>query len=1185
MAIPVECTFCFQKYRVRDEFAGKAIKCKECGGELRVPSGGPAKSKPSYLDDDEEVGGSYSAKGSDDWESSFGAGSKPKKRSAAKPPAVPLKRSTSRSQDDADDDDVPSGRTFKKKKADRGKLFLIIGLAAFASIAAVVVGIIFSTMGKGDPKLPPQANNLPPGFPQNQPGNPPPGFPNNAKNAFPQGNNGFPVRPDPSPPALGAQPPGLENNSGFPSPPPVEPQIPKFNPGVNPPNNPPGLGAQGAAGGEKKPEKKKGGTGFQPVAGEANQGPADSWEVKVDPSAEQYALEPDAKVHVVFPKGSKLEIVYPLNPSPFVAVGSNNNEKEFREIRDLRNNHKVGTVKGVRIHGDPWALSPDGHYLAGWVVFEKAVRVWDVKTGKPLGQLEFEKGGFLRILAFAGNDRLLAGSHDGTVMVWQIPSGKEERPLKLPIHVGDNQFGISPGGKYFAYVEGDHAKTSLRVYDLTTGNLAGTSLITGENVSPHQCKTLEFSPDGKELAVLFDNWKEMNLVIINVENGEQTAILGFENSIKDSPRGRNRKDRPLAWFPNKQRWLLNGVGLIDRATEKIVWTMPGADQDPGYAFPTACRILDDEHVLVAASDAKETRIVDFKLPESEVAQAANVVASGGLAVDARLPLLSKAEFGAPKKLASEAGGAPWSMRPDPVGADASQLLTKPFTLSPEENPLRGARLSGPEAARLVVLYGAEKGPARPRRSPRRGKAAEAPASGDAPSCSLEVVDLATRKEIADIDLPYNADLLSVTLDGKYAVVRMIDGLTRLDIFSLDDSSHYRGWRPYGHLPQDNEQKVKAAVFVDDKHLLTLNQSDLLVMWDLSSMEAIYQIERAAHPGVSPGRKYLSVSNGKGFRLFDSLTGEVRGDVEFGEFVHVTGAAGFNSRGDRLAATVNRNNGMHLIAWDLSTGKIVNDFPIPLPAQQLQWCGDDYVLLDNRSLIDVPHKMLVWNYTLPPGKGVHLDDNPDGRHWYLSASGGQNSSVTVTAADLPHAAAVKQLESSKLDPGYLLQPGSKVSVRFNITSNPPGVQNFQQDVWKNLQTQLAKNQVTVVDNERLVLYVSLTHRNTNEKHSFRMTGFGRLGGGRSELEVAGQEVECGLQLWLDNKVVWNGNVKHTNGAFFIHLKEGVSVEQHLQEQMWNASTQHLLKLTPPKYVLPETAANGLGQSQLTADGVR
>ncbi len=256
MAIPVECTFCFQKYRVRDEFAGKAIKCKECGGELRVPSGGPAKSKPSYLDDDEEVGGSYSAKGSDDWESSFGAGSKPKKRSAAKPPAVPLKRSTSRSQDDADDDDVPSGRTFKKKKADRGKLFLIIGLAAFASIAAVVVGIIFSTMGKGDPKLPPQANNLPPGFPQNQPGNPPPGFPNNAKNAFPQGNNGFPVRPDPSPPALGAQPPGLENNSGFPSPPPVEPQIPKFNPGVNPPNNPPGLGAQGAAGGEKKPEKK-----------------------------------------------------------------------------------------------------------------------------------------------------------------------------------------------------------------------------------------------------------------------------------------------------------------------------------------------------------------------------------------------------------------------------------------------------------------------------------------------------------------------------------------------------------------------------------------------------------------------------------------------------------------------------------------------------------------------------------------------------------------------------------------------------------------------------------------------------------------------------------------------------------------------------------------------------------------
>lgn len=38
MTISVQCDECFQSYKVRDERAGQALKCKSCGAKIRVPA-------------------------------------------------------------------------------------------------------------------------------------------------------------------------------------------------------------------------------------------------------------------------------------------------------------------------------------------------------------------------------------------------------------------------------------------------------------------------------------------------------------------------------------------------------------------------------------------------------------------------------------------------------------------------------------------------------------------------------------------------------------------------------------------------------------------------------------------------------------------------------------------------------------------------------------------------------------------------------------------------------------------------------------------------------------------------------------------------------------------------------------------------------------------------------------------
>ena len=1214
MPIPVECSFCFENYQVLDKLAGRTIKCRACGNALDVPR---------------RAAGSASA--------SAGSTEPAPARKAPTGTKPPAKRPAARRDEDEFEEELEAQPERRRRAgAKSGGLptwLLPVGIGVgVLGLLALCGGLTLSYFNQGPvpvaggpggqlpPNLPVPPNAGPPGVGPTG-FTPPPPVPANVgqNNAGPNNGGQNNLGANFPPPQLGAPNlggPPVGNGSGDPA---VDESLkksleamkqraakdgagnPAGQPGGANQGNPvagqPGGAAAGAgqppmagkrngfepppAGGNpggNRPGKNPGG-GFEPppqVAGGA--APAD-WRVKPDPLPAADA-EGDSKLApYALPPGDTRSIVFPDGSSRYAALGGGNFSEMAWEVREIRTGRKVGTVSEAKLRCEHWALSPDGKYLAGSQTSPQQVIVWEVKTGKRLGQLP-QEGNFVREVLFAGPQKLLVVSLQGTVKVFELPTGRELRAVAGTDQGGGvdrERMGVSPGGKYFATAQRksfDHC--TIEVIDLETGELAGRTRLVemrpGESsrvITDFNVKSISFAPDATELAVAFDSSQKVGVAVVDVATGRQ--IDGFVCDHIAWQKGLSRREVTplLEWFPGKQRWLYQGLGLIDRVAGKMVWAMPDANVDIPHGMPQARRVFDDQTVLVAGVQGNAVALKPYEVPLDEVAKSAAVVAAGGMAVDAKLPKLTAISLANAPKLETTAGGARLDLAPDPSPSATGELLAQPLTLPTRAAPLQAARLSSARVGRLVTLYGPES---------RGGQAGEG-------ESELLVMDLAKGSQQAQFALPGASDLLGVDNEGTVAATRLQASEGRVDLFSLTDGSPVFAWRPYGEEKHEHEQKVLAAVVIDKDHVLTMSHSNKLVMWDLPGQRAVYQIERAEMPGISPGRRWLTVWNGQGVRVFDALTGQVKGDLKLPADERAGASAGaFHPNGEHLAVCVNAFPAGRVVVWNLKTGQVEHDFVQPVISQTLHWCGEGHLLLDNTALVDLKNRVLVWNYELPFGKGVHVPDSPDGRHWYLTSSGGQQAAVTLVAANLPDAGTEQKLAGRKLAPEYLLQPGSKVGVRFNFTSTPPKKPNFQEEVWKGLQQSLSRAGMVYEEKSPLVFVLHLASKATGENHEFRITSFGRIGGPR-EVTVPGQEVEVGVEVWNGNQKIYDSKQKYGNGAYFASIKDGVSVEDYLNEQMWNSASNVLLTPRLPLYVLPETARAGLGKSELTANGVR
>jgi WD40 repeat protein len=179
------------------------------------------------------------------------------------------------------------------------------------------------------------------------------------------------------------------------------------------------------------------------------------------------------------------------------------------------------------------AFAPDGKTLAALTGTRDAplVSVWEVATGKQVGQLQLGKS-VIGLLALSHDGGILVGTEGGVVHVWDVRAGKESRRIETgrPFMT---TLAVAPDGKTLVTAALDRPAAFLSFWE----TLSGRKL---HEWQAHQgeVSALAFSPDGKRLASASVEG-ENKLRVWTVPTGQrQLEVAGEFHSLHFSPCGK-----------------------------------------------------------------------------------------------------------------------------------------------------------------------------------------------------------------------------------------------------------------------------------------------------------------------------------------------------------------------------------------------------------------------------------------------------------------------------------------------------------------------------------------------------------------------------------------------------------------------------------------------------------------------
>jgi hypothetical protein len=423
------------------------------------------------------------------------------------------------------------------------------------------------------------------------------------------------------------------------------------------------------------------------------------------------------------------------------------------------------------------------------------------------------------------------------------------------------------------------------------------------------------------------------------------------------------------------------------------------------------------------------------------------------------------------------------------------------------------------------------------------------------------------------------------------ILRLNDGkLLPVRCWNMGDDSHWG-------------KRFEQLHFIgEDKLLATTAWGGNAVLWDIDQARALWQLKFAGHhtPAISANRKQLAaVLEGGGIGIFDTTSGDTL--ARFDAQVDSGSLLAFSADGQRLACVTPRQ----ARAWDLTTGKLIHEmwFPKQMQARSLAWTSGEQLLVDHSYLIDLPKRIVLWQYELPRPKHETIATLAGGLCWVLGGSG--NVPYQLTSFAIPDSPAEKRAQSLSEDEVLAIKPGAAVQIKISVPGATP---EEVQQVTKALIQEVRGNGLRLVPDAPITIECSIADAG-EEKVSYERFGFGPFGafgeipgvgpfgrplgghfgrpfggtfGRGGPIDETGDEATVKKRLSVisikeNGKELWIAS-GHYGAPFHLRQKEGQSIQDAVNEQRGNP-IQFFLQAELPKYVARHGEDGTYGKSKL------
>lgn len=899
---------------------------------------------------------------------------------------------------------------------------------------------------------------------------------------------------------------------------------------------------------------------FEP-ASEADERPAQLpppalWQVKLD-AAPDTATKGEAgglrvtKAPIQLPGLQRT--ICPTTPSSFVAVGGSMRAGagvQAFNLQTLKPGKRLAIPTGLV---EPVALSPDGVLLAGKAgpaagLTSAIIDVWSFNTGKRVQALTLPEGARAKIelVDFARPGQLVVMKTDlgkRNLQVWDIEKGEVVREWIGPSTFQPNSAALSPGRKYLAAGE----KDKLWIYDLDAGTVAAEVDISGPSKQfwKYECYGLAFSPDGAELAGVFETPFKSRLLCWDVAKGELLADHLFDKRLHW-----NYKGPPVEWLPDRTAILVYGKNLIEHQTGRLVYEVPGM----GAGSDRQIRVVGSDRLLETLHSFQGVALQILPLPKEQLEGAIEATRKAWAALN--LPAAPPGNLSEARVVAQPAQ-VKWSVAPDAAIVKSDRFTSRPVALLQRESDVQRVLFSNSDTAVAAVLSAVTPNQLFSKKVLR-----------------AERYDLTRGQSLGGVNLcvdpQYRAGLgvaSDLSGDGSRLVLKGRQDPRRVDVWSLSEGKHIAAWTPYPTAAAGGQaESVTWVGFLGSKRVFTLNDPGKLILWSLPEAKAIYALNNVIKdsPTLSAGERYLAVAQDGAYRLYEADTGVAVGTLEWPALASTpagtaSASAAFSRDGAQFAALT----GGTLTCWDLKTAMETCSFAVGQGLSGLRWASPHFLVARAAQgaplayLINTEQQLVLCSYALP-GSNVPVG-SPDGRLWYLHGTANQSHLV---ARGVPDAAAL-QIEALARNPvtPLLWKPGMPVSVRVDVAGNDAA----RLQIVDALQQRLQAAGFKPADGASAVLsfYASLTGTDESLKYS-------RLGppsGGASTVSVPIQKLTSTASLG-DNRgnSWWKQDISaKTSGAPVEMNRQDEDLNSRFQNRLWQSAVQFASQLQLPSRV--------------------